>query len=131
MKQLLCLAGAVLGLGSCIAPVAVVGTASVAGVVAAEEWKSNAAARWFDLTADEAWEEGVRLLEDMADTPVTIDSEARTADALVNPHHYQLTVTPTELGARVSIAVRTYALWDRQEAERWLSRYAKRVTART
>ncbi len=119
-----------LGLASCVAPLAVVGTAGVAGVVATEEWKSNASARWFSLEPEAAWEQAVQLLEDMADTPVEIDAEAWTATALVNPHQYKLSVTETPTGgSRVSMAVRTYALWDRQESEAWLARYSKRIAA--
>ena len=100
------------------------------GVVATEEWKSNASARWFSLEPEAAWEQAVQLLEDMADTPVEIDAEAWTATALVNPHQYKLSVTETPTGgSRVSMAVRTYALWDRQESEAWLARYTKRLAA--
>ena len=60
----------------------------MAGVVATEEWKSNASARWFSLELEAAWEQAVHLLEDMADT-VEIDAEAWTATALVNPHQYK------------------------------------------
>ena len=89
-----------LGLASCIAPIAVVGTAGVASVVATEEWKSNASARWFELGPEAAWEQAVQLLEDMADTPVEIDAEAWTATALVNPHQYKLCLLYTSPSPR-------------------------------
>lgn len=130
MMRTILSASLALAIAACAAPVAIMGSAGIVSVVAAEEWKANASARWFDMPPAEAWEHGVRLLEDESDAPVAIDEEALTAQALVNPHQFHLSVTETiNGGARVSMSVRTYALWDRQEAEAWLARFSKHVAA--